>query len=345
MTVFLISLFVASSLILLDMFLVRAGIKNLRESPQTLHKQSVSRFGGIAIFLSLLIASNISDESEYEFLRNLLLCTSPVFLVGFIDDMKISIPPFVRLMLIIPSSLLCYYFLGTKAESLEIPFIDLLFQYEIFVIIFICIALSGMINAFNMLDGINGLLLLFCLSTCISIIVFPQSSTSLEFYYYLVALFSSILGIFILNFPLGRIFLGDGGAYFLGAAISVGLIKYYQSNDLSPWYVLLMLIYPLTDVIFSIARRIISKYSALEPDNKHLHHLIYRRVKKMGFSSENLNHSLVTLLTFVLYFPFLLGANYFSQDTSMLQILCLIFFMFYLFIYFLLAPKDFFSKT
>tara|TARA_B100000925_G_scaffold70533_1_gene48930 strand:+ start:68 stop:814 length:747 start_codon:yes stop_codon:yes gene_type:complete len=248
-------------------------------------------------------------------------------------------------MLIIPSSLLCYYFLGTKAESLEIPFIDLLFQYEIFVIIFICIALSGMINAFNMLDGINGLLLLFCLSTCISIIVFPQSSTSLEFYYYLVALFSSILGIFILNFPLGRIFLGDGGAYFLGAAISVGLIKYYQSNDLSPWYVLLMLIYPLTDVIFSIARRIISKYSALEPDNKHLHHLIYRRVKKMSFSSENLNHSLVTLLTFVLYFPFLLGANYFSQDTSMLQILCLIFFMFYLFIYFLLAPKDFFSKT
>ena len=186
----------------------------------------------------MLIASNLSNESEYEFLRKLLLCTSPVFLVGFIDDMKISIPPIIRLMLIIPSALLCYYFLGTKAENLEIPLLDYLFQFELFAIVFICIALSGMINAFNMLDGINGLLLLFCLSTCISIIIFPQSSTSLEFYYYLVALFSSILGIFILNFPLGRIFLGDGGAYFLGAAISVGLIKYYQSNDLSPWYVL-----------------------------------------------------------------------------------------------------------
>ena len=215
MTVFLISLFVASSLILLDMLLVRVGIKNLRDSPQTLHVQSVSRFGGIAIFLSLLIASNLSNESEYEFLRKLLLCTSPVFLVGFIDDMKISIPPIIRLMLIIPSALLCYYFLGTKAENLEIPLLDYLFQFELFAIVFICIALSGMINAFNMLDGINGLLLLFCLSTCISIIIFPQSSTSLEFYYYLVALFSSILGIFILNFPLGRIFLGDGGAYFL----------------------------------------------------------------------------------------------------------------------------------
>ena len=64
MTVFLISLFVASSLILLDMLLVRVGIKNLRDSPQTLHVQSVSRFGGIAIFLSLLIASNLSNESE-----------------------------------------------------------------------------------------------------------------------------------------------------------------------------------------------------------------------------------------------------------------------------------------
>ena len=170
MTVFLISLFVASSLILLDMLLVRVGIKNLRDSPQTLHVQSVSRFGGIAIFLSLLIASNLSNESEYEFLRKLLLCTSPVFLVGFIDDMKISIPPIIRLMLIIPSALLCYYFLGTKAENLEIPLLDYLFQFELFAIVFICIALSGMINAFNMLDGINGLLLLFCLSTCISII-------------------------------------------------------------------------------------------------------------------------------------------------------------------------------
>ena len=207
------------------------------------------------------------------------------------------------------------YFLGTKAENLEIPFIDYLFQFEVFSIIFICIALAGMINAFNILDGMNGLLLLFCLSICLSIIIFPQSAVSLEFYFYLVAIFFSILGIFVLNFPWGRIFLGDGGAYFLGATVTVGLIKYYQINDLSPWYVFLMLIYPATDVLFSAFRRIISNYSALEPDNKHLHHLIYKRLRKVNIQSEKLRHVLVTFSTFVIYFPFLLGANYFSSDT------------------------------
>ncbi len=96
-------------------------------------------------------------------------------------------------------------------------------------------------------------------------------------------MFFSILGIFLLNFPLGRIFIGDGGAYFLEAALALGLIKIYQESSLSPWYVLLMLIYPVTDILASLVRRLISRKSTLEPDNKHfLHHMILRRVEKMG---------------------------------------------------------------
>ena len=343
--IFPISLSVALILIFFDKFLTKSGIRNLRSSPQTLHKKSVSRFGGLALFISLFVISFSSQDAEYEFLRQVLLCTSPVFIVGLVDDMQISISPLTRLLVLIPSAFLCYYFLGTKAENLEIPFIDYLFQFEVFSIIFICFALAGIINAFNILDGMNGLLLLFCLSICLSIIIFPQSSVSLEFYFYLVAIFFSILGIFVLNFPWGRIFLGDGGAYFLGATVTVGLIKYYQINDLSPWYVFLMLIYPIADVFFSIFRRIISNYSALEPDNKHLHHLIYKRLKKINIQSEKLRHVLVTFSTFIIYFPFLLGANYFSSDTLVLQLLSLIFFIFYLFLYLILAPRDFFYRS
>ena len=175
--------------------------RNLRNSPQTMHKKSVSRFGGIAVFFSLLIISTISDLKEYQFLREAVFVSSPVFLLGLADDFNIEIKPALRLAVLFMISLLFYYVLGIKAYNLNIPFVDYLFTFEIFALLFICFAVAGMINAFNMIDGINGLLMLFCLSVCLSILIFPQSAINLEFYLYLVALFFAILGVFILNSP------------------------------------------------------------------------------------------------------------------------------------------------
>ena len=87
-----------------------------------------------------------------------------------------------------------------------------------------------------------------------------------------------------------------------------------------------------------------SKLSFLEPDDKHLHHLFYRRVSKMGIRSENMKHALVTFLMFILYFPFLLAANFFAKDAVALQILSLIFIFFYLGLYIISIPKDFTSE-
>ena len=90
----------------------------------------------------------------------------------------------------------------------------------------------------------------------------------------MVAIFFSVLAVFIVNFPFGKIFLGDAGAYFLGALIPVGLIKYTFDNDFSPWFVLAILIYPVTEVMVSIARKVLIRgRSALEPDGLHFHHV------------------------------------------------------------------------
>jgi UDP-N-acetylmuramyl pentapeptide phosphotransferase/UDP-N-acetylglucosamine-1-phosphate transferase len=185
------------------------------------------------------------------------------------------------------------------------------------------------------------MVLLFALSICSTTILSGFTSTSESLTLFFVALFFSVLGIFVLNFPFGRIFIGDGGAYFLGAILAIGLIKVYQINSLSPWYVFLMFIYPVTDVFASLIRRISTKRSTLEPDNKHLHHMILRRVRKMGFESSLTHHSIVTLLTFCLYLPFMLGANYFAKDTLVLVILCFTFICFYFCLYILLVPKNF----
>ena len=339
-----LSFFIGVGFILLNKYVTAKWNVNLRDSPQTLHPKSISRFGGIAIFLSLLIISFSSDFKEYGLLIDALVVSSPVFFLGLADDLNFKIKPALRLILIFCISSLFYFFLGIKASSVEIPAIDWLLEYQLFSIMFICFAITGTINAFNMIDGINGLLMLFCLSICVSIFIFPQSAINVEYYLYLVALIFAVLGIFILNFPFGKIFLGDGGAYFLGAMMVIVLVKYYQINELSPWYVFLMLIYPITDVIFSIFRRIYVKLPAMNPDDDHLHHLIYKRIKRFNFASENKVHFFVTLSTFVFYMPFLLGANYFSYETNVLQLLSFIFISMYVFIYVLLAPKNLFNR-
>ena len=123
-------------------------------------------------------------------------------------------------------------------------------------------------------------------------------------------------------------------------------IKYYQINGLSPWYVFSVFIYPITDVLISIIRRIIAKVSIFNQENKHLHHIVYKRVKKMGIQSENTNHAITTLLIFIFYFQFLLSANYFGENSLLLQIQSLVFISFYLALYAFLIPKDFiFRKT
>ena len=344
--IFPISFLVSILLIFISKLQGKKGVVNLRKSPQTLHKNSISRFGGISIFLSLLIVSFYDSSENYEFLRTALYCSSPIFILGILDDFQFEIKPFIRLLIVVPSAFLSYYFLGIEAYSVDIPYLDYLFNFKIFSILFICFAVAGMVNAFNMIDGINGLVLLYSLTICILILLFQSSSSSTQINLFFVAIFFAIFAVFILNFPFGRIFLGDGGAYFLGIMLSIGVIKYYQINDLSPWYVFSVFIYPITDVLISIIRRIIAKVSIFNPENKHLHHLVYKRVKKMGIESENTNHAITTLLIFIFYFPFLLSANYFGENSLLLQIQSLVFISFYLALYAVLIPKDFiFRKT
>ena len=125
-----ISFFIGVVLILLDKVSAKFGISNVRKGPQTLHKKSISRFGGVGIFASLLIVSFFSDVAEYNFIQTLLFCSLPVFILGIIDDLQVAIQPTIRLLIVFPSAFLMYFFLGTEAYSLEIHLVDKLFSLE-----------------------------------------------------------------------------------------------------------------------------------------------------------------------------------------------------------------------
>jgi len=344
--IFPLALFICFVLWAINKFFRFSWVHNLRNSPQTYHKKSTSRFGGIAIFLPLLIISLSSNSPEYQYLGLALLCSTPIFILGLIDDLNISIHPLMRIFLAVPSPVMYFFLLELRVESVSVPAIDYLLSNEVFGLMFLVFAIVGIVNAFNIIDGFNGLLLAFCIMLIFSMVLVNGVRADLNWITYIVAIFFAIFAVFIVNFPFGKIFLGDGGAYLLGALIPVGLIKFTFDNNFSPWYVLAMLIYPVTEVLFSIFRKVfIRKKSALKPDGLHFHMLIYKKVtKRIGFRRIRWRHFIVTTSVLLLNFPFMLAANYFSNNTFILMLICLWFLIAYSIIYFLMMPRYIFKE-
>ena len=113
--IFPLSLFFCYLLWASNRYLKFEWLENIRNSPQTFHKKSTSRLGGIAVYLSLLITAVFFDQSQnYDFLRTALLCSFPVFLTGLLDDLKIDIKPSLRIILMVPTPILFFYFLDIR---------------------------------------------------------------------------------------------------------------------------------------------------------------------------------------------------------------------------------------
>ena len=133
----------------------------------------------------------------------------------------------------------------------------------------------------------------------------------------------------LFNFPFGKIFCGDAGAYFYGFAISASTIYLFGTyENLLSWNAVLILIYPCIELLFSfIRKKFFENKSAFTADAKHLHSLIYRYITKLN--SKLSNNSVVTfyLLPFIVA-PVL---TYFLYE-DIFAIICIIFLFFLLYI-------------
>ena len=345
---FIVSVLICLFLIYLDKRAESLGILNLRNSEQTLHKKSVSRFGGVAIYLSSLITVLftifVGLEWEYSDTLNLFFCCLPAFLVGFLDDLKFEIHPRLRLIFLLPVPILFFYYTGVSVTSLDLGFLDDFLEIEIFALLFLCFAIVGMMNAFNLIDGINGQLSSYLISIILALkfIEWVSGNTielSAEFRYSTNILLGSLAGFLILNL-FGKIFLGDGGAYFLGSIVCIALIMAQQQNGFSPWSVMLILSYPFTDLLFSVLRRkMITGGDAMQPDAEHLHHVVYKRFKKIKFKKERTRHFFTIIFISIFNFPYIASAVYFANNTPALMIIFTVYVLSYLLIYFALSPR------
>jgi len=124
-------------------------------------------------------------------------------------------------------------------------------------VIFSAFAIVGVMNAINIIDGFNGLAAGIVLLILLSFSITAVKVSETDILQLNVVAAAAVTGFFILNFPKGKIFLGDGGAYLLGFIVALsGIFLAGNYESVSPWYILCVMIYPVWEVIFSIVRKL-----------------------------------------------------------------------------------------
>jgi UDP-N-acetylmuramyl pentapeptide phosphotransferase/UDP-N-acetylglucosamine-1-phosphate transferase len=259
--------------------------------PQKFHTIAVPRIGGISIAVSLMVGILIKTFDLKEVSSEIILfaCSIPTFAIGMAEDLSKKISIRKRLFFTAISAACVIYLLGIQVSSLDIPFVDSLFAIPLFGVIFTIIAITGLANAYNIIDGFNGLSSMVGLITLLALAYVAYCLGDKTIIFLSLIMAGAILGFFIWNYPQGLIFLGDGGAYLIGfwiASLSIWLC--IKHPEVSPWFALLINGYPTMETLFTIYRRKIHQNkSPGTPDGIHFHTLIYRRVLKAKyFDSE-----------------------------------------------------------
>jgi UDP-GlcNAc:undecaprenyl-phosphate/decaprenyl-phosphate GlcNAc-1-phosphate transferase len=250
--------------------------------PQKFHKQVTPRVGGLPIFVTMIliwIFQFIKDsQMSYEFL--LILSALPIFIFGLIEDITKKVGVKLRLLAAFVSGILACLLYDIRVIGIDIPLIDSIFYYVWIAVPFTAFTIAGVANAYNIIDGFNGLasmIAVICLLAISSLALRFQDMLVIQLCLFMIA---PLLGFFIWNYPRGLIFLGDSGAYLIGfwtATLSILIV--FRHTDISPWFALMVNAYPITETLFTIWRRSIhqGKNPGL-PDAAHFHSLIYRRV-------------------------------------------------------------------
>lgn len=246
---------------------------------QHIHQGEVPRVGGLTLYLTALgalsVLSSTLSDAEARLAWSLWACLSAVAMIGVYEDFRRSLLPGARYM---ATAAAAFWFSianqGLGIESVDIGIIDAVLSYKFASVAFFIFAVTGATHAFNIIDGQHGL------SSGTAIIALGAIAAVAELSHQplirdLALIFAAAnAGFLLFNFPFGRIFLGDGGAYLNGATIGcLAVLVVNGSAEVSPWFALLTLAYPVTETMHSMLRRRRAGRSVFSADVEHLHHL------------------------------------------------------------------------
>jgi UDP-GlcNAc:undecaprenyl-phosphate GlcNAc-1-phosphate transferase len=303
-----------------------AIINKLVDQPnwRKVHADPIPLIGGLTVFLSSGLALFLSQDLYQNFLDNypLILGAIVLLIIGIVDD-KMDISALLKLVVQVALAFFVAS-IGIRIESLY----GILGIYELnesLQILLTTLVIVGTINAFNLMDGIDGLaagLAILCLSAY-SLVAYATSQ------YFLITLYTSLIGALLgfLRFNLSKskkIFMGDAGSLALGFIIVVSGIMLIQnsgslpSESLALTIVLGVLILPVADSLRVYRTRIKMGYSPFRPDKQHFHHLVLQLGIKHKVAT------LLILLSTLLFLVFsILSDSYFNVTFIIIGLLFL----------------------
>ena len=268
---------------------------------QAAHEKPTLRIGGLGLLIGILSSIVIVNfTKDFVIYASFLLCCAiPLILAGFSEDIGYRVHPKIRLGSIALSSLLCVSVLQISVTSVGIGLLDTALSYALVSVIFTVFAASGVTNAFNLIDGLNGLASFTAITSAVALsaIAMLSGMNYLQNFYTMIAIVT--FGFFLLNYPFGKLFLGDGGAYLLGHCLVWGGITLgHQVTGLSAFSILLIFFWPVADTILAIWRRMRLSRPADRPDRLHFHQLVMRflEIRLLGRNRRKLANPLATLI-------------------------------------------------
>ena len=304
--------------------------RNDIDAVQASHLNPVARIGGIAVITATVFGALpfLKILNSWPHYPLLLLSALPIFVIGLCEDLGYFSSPRVRL---IAAALSGAFFVGLFGQWLprtDIPGLDIVMQWGPFGIGFSLFLAVGVCHAFNLIDGLNGLSGLTAVGAALSLAVISHEVGLAGHRNALFILSGAIVGFLTFNFPFGKIFLGDAGAYVIGhMLIWMAISILCAAPNVTSFAMLLIFFLPVADTLLAITRRVYLGKPILYPDRLHFHHLIMRSVEilVLGGQRRHIANPLATIVTLPFAFAPMLAGVLLALDRDKAAIACLFF--------------------
>ncbi|MBS1188451.1 MAG: glycosyl transferase [Rhodocyclaceae bacterium] len=311
---------------------------------QRYHAGSTPRLGGFPIVLGFaagLAWSAWKDWAHPGWFGLVLLCIMPAWVAGMWEDVVRRASVGSRLRLTLLAAGLAVLLIDARLVRFDLPYIDAwLLQWPLLSVALTIVALGGLPHAMNIIDGFNGLagMVALMILSALGYVAFKLGDSALLAI--CLSLGASTVGFFVWNYPRGLIFAGDGGAYLWGAVIGlVAVLLVARHPDVSPWFPMLLCIYPVWETLFSAYRKgVLRRRSPMQPDGLHLHMLVYKRLVRWMVCSRDARqvlsrNSLTAPYLWAIALASVVPATLFWNNTPVLVSGCVVFVALYLWLY------------
>jgi UDP-N-acetylmuramyl pentapeptide phosphotransferase/UDP-N-acetylglucosamine-1-phosphate transferase len=248
---------------------------------QKFHILPTPRVGGIAIVAGIVSGYLMAHLDRQLLLGPLILAGIPAFAFGLLEDVTKHVSVRARLLATMACGVLGWLITNFSITDANVWGLDWLLRFTLVSVMFTAFAVGGIANAINIIDGFNGLAAgtVLIILGAFGIMTSALGGTDLARVCLILA--AAVFGFLLINWPSGKIFLGDGGAYFLGFALAwLAVLILARYEQVSAWAPLLVCGYPVLEVLFSIIRRRRRRLSPGDPDRLHLHSLVKRRLAR-----------------------------------------------------------------